>query len=288
VLVTDGDVIVNSSCSPNAVQVNGSSGIAEADGFYVVGEANDPHDGIDAPIFEGSLPVPDPYEGIPTPPVNLSPTRSCSFNGPGLKVLQPGRYACNLQITNGQTFQFEPGAYEFNQLRIQGGTANFGSGTYAFLGGGFTYNGGTIDASAGVLFYDTCASGSCGSFNPGDLSDPFDHTCSSMSASGGFKITGNGTVTIAPFPGEVYSNVVFFQDRCSTAELDFSGTSTQLTADPTGAIYGKNGHIDYGGTATGGLQMVSDTIEIRGTANLDINVSGGAELPPRITWSLVE
>ena len=297
--VTHGDVIVNSSCKPNAIDVEGSTGSLIADGIYTPGYTRDPGSTISPPP-KYLPPVPDPYANIDTPDVDPSPVYTdCSWGtggSPGPDV-PPGTYNCPAGFTIGgnQPVTFAGGEYAFiGGMIIQGNgqLVTFGEGTYVFRtdsGDGLSYTGGRdIDASAGVLFYNTCGDGSCGTYSYSPATGTA--SCSTTEESGRFLLAGNGSIDISPYSGLAgdFSNVVFFQDRCSTTEMEFTGTSTQLSVTPTGGIYGKSAHLDYAGTASGSLQIVSDTIEIRGTVDMAVDVENGETVQILVGWALTE
>jgi hypothetical protein len=294
--VINGDVIVNSNCEANAIDVEGSGGSLTADGIYTAGGTDDPH-GTLSPPPRYLPPVPDPYAWVDTPNTAPTPTYTdCSVGGGGTPPppVPAGTYYCpsGFTISGSQPVVFAGGEYAFiGGMVVQGNgqSVTFGRGTYSFLkdgGDGFAYTGGrSILATDGVLFYNTCGDGSCGTWS--DASE----TCLSTEASGRFYLAGSSSFEAMPvftFGIRNFSNLVFFQDRCSTRELEFAGTSLQLVINPTGGIYGKSAHFDFAGTANGSLQMVADTIEIRGTVDMSVDVYNGQPVEIVSGWSLTE
>jgi len=265
--VQHGGIYVNSSCNHYAMVAN-SNATATADKISIVGNysgAANVHL-TPAPVT-GQSPIPDPFAGIPTPPIVAAPVQTpanCSFNN-GNHVFNPGYYGCRMTFGSNTTATFNPGNYTF-----QGGMQldsnvqiTFGRGIYVMKGGGFQMNSNTvINGPDGVLIYNTC-NGACG-------------------ASGTFQLNSNASLNIKPY-GAPYANISIWQDRASNTPLQFNSNS--LTAQ--GAIYSKTADIQYNSNATVPLQFVANTVQMNSNAKIQVDVAGQSQIQTK-TMALSE
>lgn len=194
---------------------------------------------LDGELITDADPVPDPLAALPEP--NQPPTNfgDVSINN-GTHTLQPGTYD-DLSITGGN-ITMEPGLYYFT--------------------GELKHNGGTVDATAGVMLF----------FGP----------------TGNIDIAGNGTFQIAGMDPTVYPNgpgvpaevsgikVPIFQSRSNTGDAELNGT-TNWQMD--GSVYIPNGTLLVRGTpGTFANGLIAGTIEVRGNADVSIDFQG--QFPP--------
>ena len=287
-----GYLTVNSSTSnvnDGAVQINSfddiglyANGVPVLDALYVNLCADDSvmkgHEvGLDSLLQYVQPPIPDPLASLPAPPIG-SPVEYVINQLTGEQIpIVPGEI---FTVSNGEDFFFPAGYYP-DGWRITGGQATLESGIFA-LGGnskgtqsGLFINGGSMDASAGVMFYIT-----------GD---------------GVVNISGGTEVIVNPMTEEqceavgaipAYEDISIFVDRTSTntsiisgnAGLDLVGTlyfPQKIDHEPD---YIGNGQQNYAlelhGTGDGfGNQVIADSVYIPGTADVTINYDGRNRAP---------
>ena len=250
-LHSDGAVVVESACRPNALDGGGSAWEVIAGLITVVGEAEISPCSV-AGCLNGTEPVEDairqgdPFVDLPTPPVpgtlNPSPTAGGvnPLGGPPCGyTMQPGRYTSEVSIGSNVVVCFAPGAYQFdNGFRSNGGGQIYGTGVFVYMAGG------------------------------------------------SLQLNGNGLVQLEPVattvpptdPLYAWRGISFFQSRTNTSAGDINGNNSSSV----GTIYMPAAHLDFQGSAdspgenfvTG--QVVASTVRITGNGQLGIDAE---ELP---------
>jgi hypothetical protein len=215
---------------------NFSGGILDADTINVVGGVEDAGWMSSTPTT-GAMPVPDPFAGIPTPPVGGCDHIDLSFSGNvSPPPLNPGVYCGGIQISGKADIEFNPGTYIITDsagvpgsLHVTGNQA-----TVTSLPGGVTfYTDGesTINiAGNGVVDLKAPDSGNyAGMVFYGDPYAPesLQHT-----------VTGNGDM--------LYDGFMYFR----TAVLKINGNGTGVSSNYMGAVarqirFGGNGEMIF-------------------------------------------
>jgi len=231
---------VESSASHAIYSTGGASITATA--VNVVGNYYTDNGGQIAPTPKtGVLPLSDPLAYIAAPTVGgCTYTNYPPQTGGAHVVLSPGTYCgTGLNITNGMTGTFNPGAYIIS-------------------GGGMHFGGGAIVTGSGVTFYISKGNGY--SFGP-------------------VVIDNGVTATLSAPTSGTYSGILFFQDRTvTTANTSGSAASLQGGAAMTltGALYfpGTQLNVANGTSTTASYTLiVADTIVFAGGAQFNANYS---------------
>jgi hypothetical protein len=180
----------------------------------------------------GKLPVPDPFAGIPTPPVGTCDHTDMSLSGNQYYNLTPGTYCGGIQISGKADVHFEPGTYVITDsngnpgsLHVTGNHASVeGDDITVYTDGESTINiggQGEVDLAApttgnyaGMLFYG----------------DPY------ASESTSHSVTGNANM--------LYEGYMYFR----TAELKVNGNGNGEASNYVGAVartirFGGNGEM---------------------------------------------
>jgi len=252
--VEDGAVVVNSGAA-NAACHSGKPDLNAAE-LHVHGGLDGGFEGqvdTDAEIFTGADPVPDPLAGLPEPNVPSPDHGKVKLKGNKNETitLQPGYYT-GLEINNSKAnVVLEPGLY--------------------YIDGEFKYNGGTLDGSAGAMFF--------------------------IGPNGNIDIAGNGSFNLQGMTPISYPNgpavpadladipVPIFQSRSNTTKADINGTNDWRLG---GTIYIPSAQLEIEGTpGTFANGLIADTIQLRGTNDLLIDLDDNLPKVPRFVF-LVE
>ena len=193
---------------------------------------------LEGELITGADPIPDPLEDLPEP---LPPSDSSVNFG-------------DVSITGG-THVLQPGLY--NNLSITGGDVTLMSGLYYFTGE-FKYNGGTVDATAGVMLF----------IGPTGTLD--------VAGNGAFHIEGMVPIVYPDGPAVPASvaniKVPIFQSRSNTSDAELNGTSDWSIG---GTVYIPQGTLLVRGTpgnpSTLANGLIAGHIEVRGTADITID-----------------
>ena len=257
-LYSDGAVVVESNCVPNALDGGGSAWEVQAGLITVVGEAEIAPCSVMGCLngtepVEGAMRQGDPLRDLPNPtePTVVNPAATpggvnpiaggpaCSF------TFQPGRYTTQLSVNSNSVACFAPGLY--------------------WLDGGFQANGGGQVYGTSVFFY---------------------------LAGGGIDLNGNGRVVLEPVANTVtaahplyaWRGISFFQSRTNTSEASISGNN----ASRMGTLYLPAAHIDFQGSASANGtnfitgQAIAATVTITGNGYLSIDAEEPAQaIPPQ-------
>ena len=273
-LIVDGSgIMVNSSCSSNALRKTGSSSII-ADVIDVAGgysgpasscpppnPSNPPNNTVCSNPSTGKPAILDPLDGLTEP--NLA-TLGISLDSGGTAA-NPSTQ----QISNGD-FTFRPGVYYGGIKLTTTGTITFEpGGIYVMAGGGLEISSsGTVNGSE-VMFFNT--------FDPEAPNDP-DGRCGEIRMSGS---TSTGSALTGPANGP-YQDIVFWQDDdCVDNQGDglrfhHSGSGALET---TGIIYMPTGRMDVsGGGNIGTVQIIVDTFDKSGGSNVTIDYGDFVEV----------
>ena len=254
-LYSDGAVVVESACRPNALDGGGSAWEVYAGLITVVGEAEITPCSV-AGCLNGTEPVEDairqgdPFADLPTPPVpgTLNPAPVAGgvnpLGGPPCdNTYQPGRYANELSIGSNEIACFAPGMYQFdNGFHSNGGGELYGTGVFMYMNGG------------------------------------------------GLQLNGNGLVRLEPVPVTVpatdplyaWRGISFFQSRTNTTEGDINGNN----ASSVGTIYMPGAHLDFQGSASAAGapfvtgQVIASTVQITGSGFLSIDAEEMPQADP--------
>jgi Flp pilus assembly protein TadG len=204
---------------------NYSGGVLDADKINLVGGYE--NDGYMSSTPEtGYLPVPDPFAGIPKPPVGTCDYTDLSFSN-GYHYLTEGTYCGGISVSGKAQVEFGPGTYVIdggalkatgNQASLTGSDVTFytnGSSTIDIAGNGVVNLAAPQTGNyAGILFYG----------DP-DAPSTTSHT-----------VTGNATM--------LYEGYMYFR----TAELKVNGNGNGESSTYVGAIartirFGGNGEM---------------------------------------------
>ena len=239
--ITGGGIMVNSDCPNYAMNIYGNTDINAAPlHYYNQGEALVWGNATTTPApFPKSPRVTDPLAGtLITPPLNVtSPDSGGSQIAPAVKSIS-GNGAVTLR----------PGVY-WGGLNILGNTdVTLSTGVYIMAGGDFESWGNGSITGTGVMIYIV------GSPNPTDC--------------GRVSMYGNRVLDFTPASSGDYKDITFWQDENCTADFQYHGNVTGVH----GVIYTPGARFDLlGNTDLGGIQVISDTITIRGNAAINMN-----------------
>ena len=180
---------------------------------------------------EGISPVGNPFSSLPVPSVGACNYTSYSAGNGATVTLNPGVYCNGINIANGAT-------------------ATFNAGTYVLKGGGFTLGGGARVSGAGVMFYNTYATGY--SYGPINFANGTTETFS------------------APTTG-TYAGILFFQDPTvsgGAASSFAGGTSANLS----GTLYFPTTALSFSNGASAAYTIiVADSVSFTGGVTLNNN-----------------
>lgn len=275
VLQSDGDIQVNSTCTPNAMHLIGTGEIVTAPdvacnvtGGYQEGGASDNN----CPVAEGVTAIPDPLLGLDEPPiptdadgivvyppspVQIVGSRLIPAGCPGGSTAATHDAPVLCEFTgayNGTEWRLFPGYYP-GGIALRGGRYLLEPGIYYMGGGGFATNG----ASVSVLSVEAGTN----AFGGGVMIFNGDHP---TWTSGAIQLNGGGSATrLQPLDdGSIWNNIVVFQDRLICLEAVFNGGGTTL--EVRGLVYVPCGKVVANGD--GGTiivdQIIADTFQFNG------------------------
>ncbi|MCC6681607.1 MAG: hypothetical protein IT445_11955 [Phycisphaeraceae bacterium] len=240
--VRNGTVVVNSTSS-TAAGYSGNPYI-EAEEFRVVGDAEGGFEDIlTGQLYTDAEPVPDPLAALPEP------------NAP---TVNHG----NVKIKNKDNITLQPGRY--GNFDMTGGNVTLEAGLY-YITGEFKFNGGTIDGTAGVMFF--------------------------IAPGGNMDAAGNGTLQLTGMTPITYPNgptvpaavadikVPIFQSRSNTTQAEINGNGDWLIE---GTIYTHSALLLLRGTpGTFANGLIADQIAQRGNNDLIIDYEDQFGVLPR-------
>jgi hypothetical protein len=249
-LIANGDVQVNSTCTPNAMRLAGQGEIVTAPnvackvvgGYSEGGAANENCAGPTT----GEPAIPDPLASIPEPPIPTTgdppvivyPT--AIVREAGTKAIPPGCPGSATPATHaapalcqfagsysGTTWRLYPGYYP-GGLLLEAGTFYLEPGIYHFAGGGVEIKGGGASATS-VPVGATTLGGGVLLYN-GD--HPMDPDGGTLRLAG-----GDAGVNLWPLddPSSPYNSLVIFQDRAVCHNVSIVGASSSMQL--RGTIY---------------------------------------------------
>lgn len=240
--------------------------------------------GQPSPLRANAIPVPDPFENLPTPCTATDPANVVSTNYGGVQVVE-------LPLI-GPTTTLSPGVY--NWIEIDSGTVVFSPGIYIICsvnpttGIGLNILGGTVTAN-GVLFYITNST----SFNAtSGAPDNADGDTRPATAS----VTEVPSVVInAALPGSSFSplatasspfaGMLFYQRRQDYRPIViYSGLPTSTVFQ--GIVYAKWAQFLFGGSGTLNLSVASGTARFVMIGGVTVTPTN--PLPPAQDVFLVE
>jgi hypothetical protein len=200
----------------------------------------------------------------------------------GLTAPSTGPYTCDAPHTNlvinaasaSTIVPVSPGTY-CGGITVKKGIAQFATGTYILDGGGLnTWNSNsTIDASAGVMFYNTF-----------DSTYPF----------APINIVANSAATMKAMTTGTYAGILYFEDRNAPTGVNmqtdtfWGGSSSTYT----GIMYAINSEIDMSGNATltaaAYTLIVADKFNLSGTSYFNNDYSSLPNGSPLVQVAVVE
>lgn len=295
VLESNGDIQVNSSCTPNGWWLRGTGEIvvAEGVGCRVAGAFNQSGSAsnLDGCVpEEGAVVVPDPFLGLdpyeppiptdgsgaieyPTPPVDVSISGLDTPTGcPGSDT--PATFdaplLCRFTASYaGTTWRLYPGYYP-GGLHLLAGTFYLEPGIYHMGGGGFQANGngasvisvvaGTATPGGGVMIFNS--------------NEP--------PTEGDIRLTGGGSaVKLYPLESGTWAGIVVYQDADVCLDVILNGDSA--TMEVRGSIYVPCGTVSVSGN--GGTiitdQIIADKFNMSGNIGT-LNVAFDRDFLPAI------
>ena len=186
--ITNGGIMVNSNCSPNAGRAHGNGGIVASrvdyyspGGFQIQGSAN-----VTPAPQPISSRLTDPLDGLAIPSEPTSPDSGGTAGSPSTQTisssttLRPGVYWGGLHLSGNATITLDPGVY-------------------VMAGGGFTSAGNGLIQGSGVMIYITSHP------DPGDC--------------GFVNLTGAKDLALTPPTSGVYEHITFWQDEDCTDDF---------------------------------------------------------------------
>ncbi len=210
---------------------------------------------------EVTVQLPDPLAGLlpPDPYAGTSPDSGGTAADPdtnkltsGDYTLRPGTYWGGIEITSSANVTFEPG-------------------TYVLAGGGFKLTGSGTITGDGVFFYNT--------FDPENQQPSGDGQCREVNLRGSAEFTFT-----APTSG-TYADILFWQDEACDDPMKHEGNSDVIS----GVIYLPGARLDLSGSGNiGTVQIVTDTIDISGNADLIIDFQNFLDIPLPHDYRLIE
>jgi hypothetical protein len=281
-LISNGDIQVNSSCTPNAMRLAGQGEIVTAPhvacnvagGYSKGGAANENCDGP----HQGEPAIPDPLASIPEPPVPMDgeppvivyPDAPAQEGGP-TKDIPVGCPDSTTPATDaapalcrfagsyaGTTWRLYPGYYP-GGLSLAAGTFYLEPGIYYLAGGGIEIVGGGASVTS-VDHLGTTLGGGVLFFNG-------DHP---IAADGPIYLAGGDAgVNIWPLiqPGTPWNALVIFQDREVCLDAKIVGASSHMEVRGTVYIPGgpscPAGHPVFIAEGNGGTVTTDQVIAFR-------------------------
>ncbi|MEX0655089.1 MAG: TadG family pilus assembly protein [Phycisphaeraceae bacterium] len=235
--VSGGDIQVNSDCTSGrgAVRNQGNT-VIDAPNINLVGSYAG-NGSVTGDINEDADPMPDPLAWL-EPPLDYDPDNPPAYD---------------VHTIDGSQTTYSPGYYP-GGVNLTTGTVHLEAGVYILDGAGLDIRGNAkFYATEGVMFY--------------------------IVGSGIVDLGGGGSgaiIQIRPPDDGYYANISIFQARTDEGggggESDILGTAG---LDLEGTLYFPDNHLRVGGTGDGfGNQLIADTIEVHGTADVTINYDG--------------
>jgi Flp pilus assembly protein TadG len=244
IINNNGGIMDNSSCNPSMERNGAGSVTAAAINYYKPGGYVETGSGQFSP-------TPTAVDSrIPDPLANLLPP---DFNILGISIDSGGTpiKPATKSISSGNT-TLHPGVYYGGILIKSTANVTFLPGVYVLAGSGLKLTGSGTIKGLGVMFYNT--------YDP--LSNTGDGACGSINLRGSahFNFTG-------PTSG-IYKDIVFWQDKACTNDFSLEGGQGGVG----GVIYVPNGRVDLSGSGNlGSIQVISDTVNISGTGDTNVN-----------------
>jgi Flp pilus assembly protein TadG len=281
-------IYVMDPAASGAMNVNGTAELQSSCGLYVNSSSGtaltcNGHGSsyaYDAPEYDvvGGYSCPGTAMADATPNTGVS---HISDPLAGLPVPATAPYTCNqtnFQVNAGSAstvVPLSPGVY-CGGISVKKGIAQFGTGQYILVGGGLSTQNtnSTIDASAGVLIYNT--SGTVGG---------------TTYAYGPISIVANSNANMKAMTSGTYAGILYFEDRnAPTGQIDtFSGGSNSTY---TGTLYAINSEIDlYGNpslTSAAYTMIVADKFNLTGASYVNNDYSSLPGGNPLTQVALVE
>jgi hypothetical protein len=295
-----GTLHVDSNCSPGALLISGSGGLAAPECDFV-GSKDVNGGAVDGCVAEtsGAQVSGDPLKGLPAPtkpalasiPTRISGTKTapapCPNSGKPGAATETAPALCNFTSSYaGEVWRVYPGYYP-GGLRFTGGTVYMDPGVYWIGGGGFQVRGGVVKSTAigdntgtlggGVLIYnsqdqDATLMAACAS-NPAANAGCYDS----------IQLNGSGAgLSLMPIQSGPYKNMVIFVDRTLTeypgaADINLDGSSS--TINISGTIYAPKGYVVINGGSSFALstQIICWDFKINGnggTLSIPYNTDG--------------
>jgi hypothetical protein len=239
--VAGGDIQVNSD-DPCAACGNGTP-LIETPDLNITGAPGTCFDGgveVTGDINPGTPPAPDPLAFLPEPSID------------------PASDLGTVVHTSDETLTLQAGYYSGGITQL-GGTLLLDPGIYILDGAGFQIGGNSSLIAEGVMLY--------------------------IVGTGYVDITGTGLISITPPDPEVhtfagaatYESVSIFQARGNTNPSRIIGTSS---LDLHGTLYFPSAPLEIGGVGGQiGNQLIADTMQLRGTGQIQIAYDGTHNAP---------
>ena len=243
--VNDGSIQVNSD-SDCAVCTDGTPTI-DTDDIFVGGDACfSSNTDFTGTVHPDSPPVDDPLKYLPSPYIGepMQDDRVVVSEGEQVQ-LSPGYYPHGITVTGGE-LTLQPGIYTLGRPTSGGGSG----GQYP---AGLNISGGTVIGEGVMLYIDD----------------------------GAVDIGANVNVTLSPPNPEGYSyvdvdtyeHITIFQARHNDYNARIAGGPG---LDLSGTLYFPENHLNLVGSGAGqfGNQIISNSIELSGTGEIEINYNG--------------
>lgn len=258
-----------------AASVNGNARLW-ADDVQVAGGVDDPA-GFQPLLPADRPPLRTQVKGIDDPLADLPVPRA----GLGLDSTDRGFARVTKgtsQIQNGNTVEggwvvLRPGVYDY--IEITGGNVRFLPGIFVLKGGkanALTITGGTVDGSAGILFYNTGHDFKADTGWP-DVND--DGTNQTGSKFGGILINADAQLHPLADPSSPFKGMLIYQRRENSESMEFQGNAS--TGSVGGTVYARHALVKISGQGIFNNQFVVGQFAKTGVGNLSIECS---EAPP--------
>ncbi|HXP11372.1 MAG TPA: Ig-like domain-containing protein, partial [Acidobacteriaceae bacterium] len=167
----------------------------------------------------------------------------------------------NFRVTGSSSATLNPGTY-CNGISLTGsGNVTFNPGTYILMGGGLGITGSGGITGNGVTFFLTQGLG----YKYGPVS---------LTGSGRIRLTG-------PTAGPYYE-MLFYQDPALGTGLTNSTVTGSSIVTVQGVLYFPGSSVSYTGSGNEGncLLLIADTINLTGSANMNLGTCGTSPLLP--------
>ena len=225
-------IVVNSNHTEAAIA--GGGGSVAADKFNITGGYTTTGGGtFIGPIYTGRPRTEDPLAYLPPPSPGGLLQRSTRKvqETSGDVYLSPGVYTGGINVSGTASLYLQPGVYYMDQ-------------------GGFSFSGQGSLVGKGVLIYTQPGSGNAD----------------------GISVAGQGTLDVSGMTSGPYQGITFWQERSSkvTGNVSGAGGNTNITGTFyfAGALLNIKGN---GGVANMGSQYISNTLQLGGNGDININ-----------------